>query len=375
MASSSEVQFALSTYKYLQNSENIIYSPLSAYLALAMTSAGATNQNWQEFKQTLFPAITSTQNDASFHAQLHQLSASLKGASDVCQIANALYLNKSFQPLSSFLDILQKQYLSVVSTVNFSQSEQAAQTINSWVSQQTKNLINNLLSSQMLNSSTMLVLVNAIYFKGKWELAFDAKNTIDAPFGKNNQQVKMMYLRNQKFGYTANSWCEALRMDYKGDQFSMIFIKPTNENDDVRSSTWQSNHLTHSNIDSILKGLVVRKIRTVGVPRFKQDSTHILNQPLQQAGLKTAFKGGSGAFDNIEPNSNMAISLVIQKAFIEVNEEGTVAAAATAVIMKKSLAMMDDAIDFVLDRPFVYLLLHKPTNTIAFMGHVINPTE
>jgi serpin B len=287
-------------------------------------------------------------------------------------IANALWAQKGYRFLDEFLTLNQESYGAGVRRVDFKGATEAARrTINAWVEKQTRDKIKELLKRGILTSLTRLVLTNAIYFKGDWASQFDKKHTRDMPFRLSQGQsvrVPMMY-QAHKFGYMEAPDFQMLEMPYKGDDLSMVVLLPRK----VGGLEAMCGKLKADELGARLSRIGRRrqKVRT-WLPRFKLTSQFSLNQMLSSMGMVDAFTPGKADLSGMDGRKELYIQAVVHKAFVDVNEEGTEAAAATAVVVGLRSARPRILV-FRADHPFLFLIRHNKTGTILFLGRVTNP--
>ena len=353
--------------------ENIFFSPYSLFTALAMAYEGAEGNTADEMAAVL----NIEQNNASFHQYIQALHTSLNSnTAYTLTTANALWLQYDYIFLESYLETVKTFYNAGLSTIDFSNPEQAAETINLWVEDNTNNLIQDLLSSDAIDPAlTKLILTNAIYFNGTWEIQFDKENTTERPFTLASSElidVPTMSLVNTEdvFNYTETDDFQMLELPYSGDDLSMIIVLPK-DNTDVSTIIKSMSEETYIElIDSMRKQEV-----DIYLPTFTITTPlYSMVDMLSNLGIHDAFSMDAD-FSGIDGTFNLYIQYVFHKAHIEVNEEGTEAAAATAVVMtlKSVNGGGDSRILFDCDHPFLYLIQQKDTGAILFMGTMDNP--
>ncbi|RJP48226.1 MAG: serpin family protein [Anaerolineaceae bacterium] len=366
--------FALDIYQSLHSQDgNLILSPFSISLALAMTYAGARGETESQMAQTLrFPP----QND--LHPAFNALDLSLensKAGADKDQeplrlnIANAVWAEQTFTFLQEFLDTIALNYGAGVHLSDFiNNAEPTRREINNWVSDQTEKKIKDLLPENSINSDTRLVLVNAIYFKADWLDQFDANNTRDAPFTLlNGTQVNVpMMGQNMFIPYFSGNGYQAVELPYAGNTAAMDIIVP----DEGRFAEIES-ALTMNLFSEILAGMNQTSV-ILRLPKFEFESSFSLADTLPNMGMPAAFDRNTADFSGMTGDKDLFISDVVHKAFVAVDEEGTEAAAATAVIMEATGALMSD-VTLVIDRPFIFLIRDLQSGQILFIGRVLNP--
>ena len=371
-------QFCFDFFKKLSEDEtndpNIFYSPYSVFTALAMTYEGARNNTAVEMENVLHVE----QSNDSFHQYMQSLYNYLNNNDEYnISTANALWPDVGFTLLDEFVDIIETYYGGKASEVEYGNPEEAARIINEWVENQTNNLIKDLVPTSAIDPVlTKLILTNAIYFKGIWQVQFDEVNTTDRDFtlsSADTVQVETMKLTgtDDKFNYTETGDLQILDLPYTGGDISMMIILPREgvELSDVISSLNREDYISW--IDEMYETKA-----DIYLPKFKFETSYGLNDYLKELGMVDAFSNAD--FSGIDGTKNLFISSVLHKAFVEVNEEGTEAAAATAVIMNLKAVSPDEPperITFDCNHPFVFTIHHKETGTILFMGKVMNPAE
>lgn len=360
---------ALDLYGALkQKPGNLFFCPYSISTALAMTYAGARTQTEKEMAAVLhLPGQPAAH--AGFRAWQKQVDAA-QGKGVALHVANALWAQQGHPFLKPYLAVVKKYYRSEVRHVDFITSTEAARReINAWVSTKTAHTIEDLLPVGILDRLTRLVLVNAIYFKGRWAGQFSKDATHMAPFHPSpgaTVTVPMMY-QKASFGYREDKLLQILELPYAGQRCSMVVLLPSK----TSGLSGLEKELTSANLARWLSGLKPREV-AVWLPRFKLSAEFSLRDTLAGLGMSTAFDPAKADFSGMDGTRELSISAVIHKAFVEVNEEGTEAAAATAVVMMK-LSAPTRPIEFRADRPFLFLIRDQATGSILFLGRVVNP--
>jgi serpin B len=361
--------FALDLYGRLQATEgNLFYSPYSVTSALAMTYAGARGQTASEMAEVLHFTLPP--------GRLHPACADLKlqietGEPDnSCQfsVANALWAQQGLPILDEFRELTQDHYGAGLRELDFlAATEQARQTINAWVEQQTRNKIRELLKRGDVGPATGLVLTNAIYFKGLWQAQFDPTQTQEAPFTiEPDRQVQVpMMQQSAEFAIGHGEGVQLLELPYVDEDLAMVVLLPREQD----GLPLLERSLTAENLDKWLSTLRQRKV-LVYLPRFELTERFDLSELLRAMGMPAAFSGRAD-FSGITGTRDLFISKVLHKAFVSVDEEGTEAAAATGVVMKRTALPPT----FRADHPFLFLIRHRPTGAILFIGRVIDPTS
>jgi serpin B len=369
--------FALDLYRILREEKkdgNLFYSPYSISLALAMTYAGARGQTEQQMAQTLHflpqgrlhPALN------RLDLELAQRGKDAKGKDSKgfrLNIANALWGQKGYRFLPEFLDLLAENYGSGLRLLDFAADPESSRvTINDWVSHQTEGRIKDLVPQGVIDKITRLVLTNAIYFNAAWGAPFDKSQTQDGAFHlQNGSQVTVPMMKQTKsFGYAEGQGYQAVELPYDGGELSMVILLP-------RAGQFEAfeGYLDAGQVNSILKSLAQRQV-ALSLPRFKTESEFSLAETLAAMGMPVAFSSEAD-FSGMDGGRNLVISDVVHKAFVSVDESGTEAAAATAVVMALTSVMPEQPVEFTVDRPFIFLIRDIPTGAVLFVGRIVNP--
>lgn len=375
--SSANSLFALELFRTLNESNptgNIFFSPFSISSALAMVFLGTKGSTAAQLSKTFhFDSVEDV------HSRFQSLNAevSKRGASHTLKLANRLYGEKTYNFLPEFLTSTQKMYGADLAPVDFQHaSEDARKEINQWVKGQTEGKISELLAVGVVDSMTKLVLVNAIYFKGLWEEKFMKQDTTDAPFRlnkKNTKSVKMMYQKKKFFfGYISDLKCKVLEMPYQGGELSMVILLPEDIEDESTGLKKIEEQITLEKLREWTKRENLENIDVhVKLPRFKIEESYILNSNLGRLGLQDLFNSSKADLSGMSGSRDLFISKIVHKAFVEVNEEGTEAAAATAGIATFCMLLPEE--EFTADHPFVFFIRHNPTANVLFLGRVCSP--
>lgn len=356
---------------------NVVFSPYSAAVALAMSRAGAVGQTASEMDQVLHAGPGAL--DPGFNALDQALAErpgefQLPGADTpvelVLTMANQLWGQEGSRFHDHFLTNLAGNYGTGVRVVDFvDASEDARSSINHWVSDQTRERIPELIPAGVLNELTRLVLTNAIYLKAPWHAPFRPAATAAGTFTRldgSTVQAQMMRL-SERLGYTAGDGFAAVDLPYAGRQLSMLVIVP----DEGAFSGFETG-LDADRLQAIVNGLASTQVN-LGFPRFEFRTQAALAGALRELGMPTAFTDAAD-FSAMGPDGDdWVIQDVLHEAFISVDEEGTEAAAATAVVMGVTSAPLEPVVLNV-DRPFLFVIRDVPTGAILFMGRVVDPT-
>ena len=379
-------KFALQSYAKLRAREgNLFFSPYSISTALAMTYAGARGKTEKQMARVLhFPGFTTSheqipsmevQNQKHFHlvfgTTIKDLNARGKKGGYELTVANALWGQKGYGFLKEFTELIKTNYDGRLNEVDFVRAAEAARkTINAWVEKKTRNKIKNLIPKGVLNRLTRLVLTNAIYFKGNWASRFKKDRTKDAPFtlaGGEKVNIPMMN-QTADFNYMETEDFQGLELPYVDNELSMIILLPKQ----VDGLTEFEKTLTLKNLSQWLAKLRKRKV-IVSVPKFKMTSQFRLAEVLKSMGMTDAFVPDVADFSGMNGRRNLFISAVIHKAYVDVNEEGTEAAAATAVVVGITSVGPRTIPVFRADHPFLFLIRDNRSGSILFIGRVTNP--
>ena len=366
-------QFALDVYTKLaqENEGNVFLSPWSISSALAMTAEGAKGDTLTEMRNVLHLADDDTVRRSSFAAIYNQINK--KDKEYKLHTANALWAQQDYEFLQEYFDTVEDYYGGKVTNVDFvTETERARIMINDWVAEKTNDKIKDIIPPGVLDSTTRLVLSNAIYFKGTWVKEFTKKDTHDAPFRMSPDKtitVDMMVRddKDAKFNYYENEDLQVLEMLYKGEELSMLVLLPKDED---MAKLEQS--LTAENLAEWREGLFERTI-DVYMPKFKFETKYFMVETLSEMGMPTAFNPTVADFSGMTGGRDLFISQVIHQAFVDVNEEGTEAAAATVIVMELTTAGPMN--NFRADHPFIFIIQERETGNILFMGRVVDPTE
>ncbi len=371
-------QFAFDLYQQLQSQPgNLFYSPYSISSALAMTSAGAEGGTAEEMTATLRFLLGQESLHPAFNA-LDQKLASLaeieipegQGEPFQLNIANAIWGQQDFHFEEDFLDLLAENYGAGLRLLDFiSQSEESRLAINQWVSDETKEKIQDLIPQGSITSDTRLVLSNAIYFKAAWSEQFEKGLTEEGIFyGLEGEEILAQMMKtghDASFRYLKEAGYQVVELPYIGNQVSMLVVVP-----DRGKFEEFKNQFSIEELNRILDGLSYSPV-ALTFPKFEFETEISLAEILTDMGMPTAFSDAAD-FSGMTGAKALFISDVFHKAFVSVDEEGTEAAAATAVEMSLT-SMPESPIDLIVDRPFLFLIREHETGTVLFMGLVVNP--
>jgi serpin B len=369
--------FAFDLYQILRQTDgNMFYSPYSISIALAMTYAGARGETEQQMADTLHFVLPQDCLHPAFNSldiELSQRGESVEGEDGEgfrLNIVNAIWGQKDYQFLPTFLDILAENYGAGLRILDFiNEMEESRFTINEWVSEQTEGRIEDLLPAGSINEWTRLVLTNAIYFNAAWNQSFREESTsIDKFYLLDGSMIEVPTMKqSQPFGYIEGSDYQAIELPYSGGELSMVIILPK----EGGFSTFEKS-LNQQMLASIIDGIDYREV-VLSMPKFEFNTAVGLRDILSSMGMPAAFSD-TADFSGISGNHDLFISDIIHKAFISVDEAGTEAAAATGVIAGV-IGIPEEPVEVNLNRPFIFLIRDIETATVLFIGRVIDPSE
>ncbi|HVS35534.1 MAG TPA: serpin family protein [Gemmataceae bacterium] len=367
-----DAAFALDLYAKLRTEDgNLFFAPHSISAALAMTRGGARGDTAAEMDRGLHFTLPQERLHAAFAALGRQINGDPADKKRGYQLstANALWGQKGYGFSPDFLQLVRDNYGGGFRELDFAgATEEARQTVNAWVEQQTNDKIKELLQKGDLTGNTKLVLTNAIYFKGDWASRFKKDRTLDAPFHVAADKSVNVPLMNQEgsFRFFYGDNMEALELPYAGDELSMVLLLPHK----IDGLADLEKALTPQNLDGWLGKL--RKVDEVevSIPRFKMTSRFELKDTLRDMGMPTAFSEASDFSGFTGGPNGLHIAHVIHKAYVDVNEEGAEAAAATAVVSDDSAPPQ-----FRADHPFLFLIRNRRSGAILFLGRMTDPTK
>lgn len=369
--------FALDLYQQVRQKEgNLFYSPFSISTALAMTWAGAKGDTEAEMAKTLSFDLPQNQLHPAFNWLDLELESRGQGAQGAdgkgfrLNVVNALWGQIGYPFEAPFLDTLGLHYGAGMHIVNFQDApQQAADLINGWVSDQTEGKIEKLVPVEVLTPATVLVLTNAIYFNAAWRDPFDTANTQDGAFTKadgSTVTVPMMH-GYPEMAYGKGDGYQAVALPYDGDELSMVVILPDAGTLDAFEAS-----LDATALDGILGSMSGHQV-DITMPKFKFEYELGLKKVLQAMGMELAFDASAADLTGINSGGKPYIQDVLHKAFVGVNEAGTEAAAATAVIVGDESA--PEPASITLDHPFLFLIRDNATGSLLFVGRVADPSQ
>jgi len=367
----SNSKFGLSFYDKLRKEDgNLIMSPFSVSSVMGMLSMGARDSTFNQIQEALaFPSRSALQ--LGYRDAIPALRSTVNFT---LEAANSIFTKKDSNILPEFEQLLHENFHASAQHVDFTESQKAARMINNWVSDMTRQKIQHLIKEDMLTAETQMVLVNAIYFKGDWALKFDPAFTKEADFYVSNTktvQVPMMKQEKKfKWAKLDSFQSHMVELPYKGDRIVMQIVLPIEraglanledqlKNQDIQKDFEKESYETKLNLQ---------------IPKFKLEKRLPLTDVLTELGMKDMFLQGKADFSGVDGTKMLYVSEIVQKAFIEVNEEGSEAAAATgAVLMSRSMPLPPEP--FHADHPFVFFIRDTKTGMLLFQGRVVNPKE
>lgn len=389
--SKNNTQFTIDLYKRLakeKEGQNLIFSSYSLSSALAMTRIGAMENTAKQMDQ----ALSFYQKSPVLHAAFEYLNNQLVGSAEhkgiTLHIANSLWKQTGFDVSANFVKSLKDYYKAEVHETNFMQDPEASRVqVNQWFADKTQQIIKELFKKRTLQKTTRFILGNAIYFKGNWEYVFDKKQTKPFEFEITPEKyvsVPMMFLGNRhggplktKFGFVeVEDVVDMVELPYAGKEFSMLVLVP------AYRTTIQDleKKLTAETLTVWIDKLRPTKLQFISIPKFKVGLGFEAQESLKKMGMvdaftkKADFSGLEKQIKGQPKQRRIKLDKVIHKAFFEVTEEGSVAAAASAVQGIRKLSSMGPPA-ILADRPFIFAVMHKSTRSLIFIGRVVDPTK
>jgi len=370
-------QFALDYYSKLKDKDgdNIFFSPFSISSAFVMTYEGAKGQTAEEIRSVFYFPESSNLRRTEYTTIFDEINKGDKKYK--LSSANALWAQEDYQFLKDYFDSVEKYYGGKATNLDFKKDPEGSRvTINNWVENQTNDKIKDLIPSGIIKTMTKLVLTNAIYFKGEWVKQFSKNDTKEENFRTNkNGTVKTQMMQRTDdeaiFNYAENSNLQILEMPYSGEELSILLLLPKGDNLEKLESL-----LSTKKLSEWRKDLEEQRVK-VFIPKFKFETKYFMADDLKAMGMPIAFSD-SADFSGMTGKRDLKINEAIHQAFVEVNEEGTEAAAATAVVMRPVGSAAGPQKEpkipvFRADHPFIFLIQQKNTGNILFIGRVVNP--
>jgi serpin B len=376
-------QFALDLYQALgKEKDNFFYSPFSISLALAMTYAGARGETQRQMAETLHFELPGDRLHPAFNALDQELARrkdveggqGSDGKGFRLNVANDIWGQQDYTFLPEFLDTLAVNYGAGLRAVDFkSDPDGVRKAINDDIARKTEQRIKDLIPPGQIDTLTRLVLTNAIYFNAAWMHPFEKSLTKDRPFTRldgSQVNVPMMVMSgSERMLYAAGNGYQAAALPYEGGKLSMLVLVP-----DAGQFEAFEDGLDAAALESILSSMQFSGVH-ISMPKFQTESDFSLSEALTGLGMADAFSPDAADFSGMDgQKGSLYIGEVIHKSFVKVDEAGTEAAAATAVIMEATSAMIE-VTELTIDRPFIYVIRDEPTNTILFVGRVLDPAR
>jgi serpin B len=376
---SDNAAFAFAAYNQLiAKNTNLVFSPASISIALAMTYAGAAGTTASEMAQALHFTLPPARLHPAFNAL--DLALASRGEGKLggdggpmrLRIVNALWAEQTYTFKSDFLATLAANYGADVNLLDFVHAPDPSRlTINAWVADQTENKIQDLLPPDVIDKSVKLVLTDAVYFNAAWKTPFNPGETYDRSFNLLDGSwvmTKLMTAEPINLPAVQGTNFKAVSLPYADDRLALVVVVP-----DAGQFTQVESSLDATALATLVAGMTSKKV-SLGLPRFRIETGTSLVDLLKALGMTSAFDPAIADFSGMDGTGGLFISEVIHKAFIDVAEKGTEAAAATAVVMKDASAPMVD-MEIWANKPFLYFLRDQPTGSILFMGRVLDPSK
>ena len=353
--------------RYSVDDGNILFSPYSISTALSMTYEGARGETAEEM-EAVFGFLEDPSERLPSVAGIYN-TLNEEGREYALHTVNALWIQQGYPVLEDYVDAIIGYYGGDVNALDFvAEPDESRVTINEWVEERTNDRIKDLFPSGSIDADVRLVLTNAIYFKGDWLYEFDEEATGEEEFHvtpSTSVTVDMMSLRDETFNYAETDELQLLELPYTGEDVSMLILLPKEGRMGDVEAQLSAERLCEW-VD-VMEGTAVN----VYLPRFTFETKYFMMEDLAEMGMPTAFTDAAD-FSGMTGNRELFIDKVIHQAFIEVNEEGTEAAAATGVSMRLSAAMPGEV--FRADHPFIFLIRDMDTGVILFMGRMTDPS-
>lgn len=354
--------------RVVEGNDNVFLSPYSIAVALAMTYEGARGSTATQMAEALHFEVPAEELRPGMQALAGAIEPEA-GAGYELHVANALWGMQGYRFQPAFLEVLRTSYQAPLQQVDFAAGDEARQTINAWVARATRDKIEDLIPQGLLTPLTRLVLTNAIYFKGDWAEQFEPGATREAPFtvlDGTQARTKLMH-QVSEFGYRETADAQVLSLPYEGGALSMVVVLPRKPD----GLPALESKLSAATLAGWTQGLRSRKV-SVFLPRMKIESAFSLSDTLSAMGMGDAFAGGRADFSGMDGTRELYIQGVVHKAFVEIDEEGTEAAAATGVAMGvRSVAAPPP--EFRADHPFLFFIRHEATGSVLFLGRMARP--
>ncbi|XP_072808304.1 serpin B3 isoform X1 [Vicugna pacos] len=381
--------FTVDLYQQIRQTstgKNIFYSPLSIMSAFGMLYLGSRGNTAAQLQKALHfkevaenPTAGATADPAKNPENHHfqKLLTELNKPTNAYElkVANRLYGRKEFPFLQEYMDNVKKLYLASVESADFANApEESRQMINSWVERQTNEKIKDLFPNGYIDSSTILVLVNAIYFKGQWQQKFKEENTVEEKFWLSKDRSKSVQMMKEtkdfNFASLKDMQVKILEIPYKGGELSMMLLLPNAVDglQKLEDKLTAEKLLEWTSSQNMWKSQV-----DLHLPRFKVEESYDLKDILEALGVVDVFSSRDADLSGMTGEHSLVVSKAVHKSFVEVNEEGTEAAAATGISTAFTSASIPHFERFHCDHPFLFFIRHNKTNSILFLGRLTSP--
>ncbi|NWX02194.1 OVAL protein, partial [Caloenas nicobarica] len=393
--SAANAMFCLDFFKELskvKRNENIVFSPLSISVSLSMVQLGARGNTAEEMEKVsgapeesillkkAFLCCLQREEARGAHSQFQELLSALSKAGSACSlsIANRLFGEVTFQFLQQYLDSTRALYQAELEAVNFfNAAEESRRKMNSWVEKQTGGKIKDMFPPGSIDCTTTLALVNAVHFKGQWAMKFKEENTRKMPFRLNKREHRNVLMMCQtgeyKLAMRQEEQMAVLELPYAGEEFSMFILLPENICDESTGLEQLESAVTYEKLAewTNMENTYLQEI-TIYLPQFRLEGSYELRPVLQALGMRDAFDDEHADFSGLSRNPELFLSKAIHKSFLEVNEEGTEAAAATGWLFVP-FSCSSFPYEFRADHPFLFLIKHNPSKNFLFFGRCCSP--
>lgn len=371
-------EFALKVLPLLdtQGDNNLVYSPFSLTLALEMTAAGAKGDTLSGMEKALSFKLPQSRLQAALNrldlvlADKTSTTAKPNAQLPNLNIANALWAQQGYNLQGTYLDALSVNFGAAVNLLDFVKAAEPSRlTINNWVEERTQKKIKDLLPPDAVSSSTRVVLTNAIWFKSDWAQQFTKESTRNQDFTNRKGSVSSLPFMNQTatFPYLQGKGYQAVELPYIDNKLAMLVVMP-----DAGKFDSFVQGLNSAAISDIATGLKDQYL-ALSMPKFNFSASPAMNSSLSSLGMSAAFDAGKADFSGMTGNRDLSISGVVHKAYINVDEKGTEAAAATGVVVGVTSINVNQPLKLSLDRPFLFMIRDRQTGLIIFMGKLMNP--
>jgi serine protease inhibitor len=361
--------FAFDLYQKINqdDSKNIFFSPYSVFLALSIVHEGAEGETAEEMKRVLY-----LPERDFLRSSIKTISSIVnrKGREYSLSTGNAIWTQKDYEFLEEYINIIEENYSAKATNLDFARKTELSRlTINDYIERETQGKIKDIISEGFLNPLTKMVITSAIYFKGDWKFQFEKEETREMEFYvKPEEKIKteMMFAKTEdvRFNYLETEELEIIELPYKGESVSMLILLPKNDIKEIEKD------LNFEKLESYKREMKETSIDAIYFPKFEFDTKYFMRDLLMSMGMSNAFIYGFADFSNIDGTKNLFIDNVIHQAYIGVDEKGSEAAGATAVILLDSVS--EEKI-FMANRPFLFIIEEKETGVVLFLGKLCNP--